>query len=353
MQLSVFNAHPYDKEFMTAAQKARNASSSSSVSFDLVFHDFPLSTETVSLATGSTAVCAFVNDDLSAPILDALHAAGVRAVLLRCAGYNNVDLDKARSLGLFVANVPSYSPEAVAEFAVALIQTLNRKTHRAYNRVREGNFQLDGLLGQTLHGKTLGICGTGRIGVAMAKIMNGFGCKILAFDPFENGEFKQYGTYTNFDTLLRASDFISLHCPLMPHTRHIINEAALQKMKTGAVLVNTSRGALIDTRSVIQALKTRQLGGLALDVYEGENNIFYKDHSNSIIEDDNLVRLMTFPNVIVCGHQAFFTVDALAEIAEGTLRNLEDFVEGRPCKNALIKEGDESARRESLPVRNI
>lgn len=352
MQLSIFNTHHYDKEFLTAAQEARTRSSSSSVtSFDIVFHDFPLSADTVSLAAGSTAVCAFVNDDLSAPILDALHATGVRAILLRCAGFNNVDLDKAQTLGMFVANVPSYSPEAVAEFAVALIQTLNRKTHRAYNRVREGNFQLDGLLGQTLHGKTIGICGTGRIGVALAKIMKGFGCHILAYDPHENSEFKDYGTYTDFDTLLASSDFISLHCPLMPHTRHIINEAALKKMKPGAMLVNTSRGALVDTRSVIQALKTRQLGGLALDVYEGEGKIFYKDHSNSIIEDDNLMRLMTFPNVIVCGHQAFFTVEALTEIAECTLRNLEDFLEGRPCKNALIK--DAPVRRESLPVRNV
>lgn len=353
IQLSIFNTHPYDKEFMTAAHEARvsSSSSSSAVSFNLVFHDFPLSADTVPLAAGSTAVCAFVNDDLSAPILEALHQAGVRAILLRCAGYNNVDLARAASLGLFVANVPSYSPEAVAEFAVALIQTLNRKTHRAYNRVREGNFQLDGLLGRTLHGKTLGLCGTGRIGVAMARIMHGFGCRIVAFDPYENDEFRRYGTYTDFDTLLASSDFISLHCPLMPHTRHIVNEAALRKMKAGAMLVNTSRGALIDTRSVIQALKTGQLGGLALDVYEGEGKIFYQDHSNSIIEDDDLMRLMTFPNVIVCGHQAFFTVEALTEIAECTLRNLEDFLQGRPCKNALLK--DAPIRRESLPVRNV
>lgn len=352
MQLSIFNAHPYDKEFMTAAQEARSASSSSGVRISLVFHDFPLSADTVSLAAGSQAVCAFVNDDLSASILEALHAAGVRAVLLRCAGFNNVDLDKAKDLGLFVANVPSYSPEAVAEFAVALIQTLNRKTHRAYNRVREGNFQLDGLLGQTLHGKTVGICGTGRIGVAMARIMKGFGCTIVAYDPYENAEFSQYGTYTDFDTMLASSDFISLHCPLMPHTRHIINETALAKMKPGAMLVNTSRGALIDTKSVIAALKNRTLGGLALDVYEGEGKIFYRDHSNSIIEDDELMRLMTFPNVIVCGHQAFFTHEALTEIAECTLRNLEDYCVGRECKNALIKTA-EPVRRESLPVRNV
>lgn len=350
MQLAVFNAHPYDKQFITAAHDARKVSSSA-VDLEITFHDFPLSSDTASLAAGSTAVCAFVNDDLSAPILEALHNSGVRAILLRCAGFNNIDLDKANELGLFVANVPSYSPEAVAEFAIALIQTLNRKTHRAYNRVREGNFNLDGLLGKTLHGKTVGVYGTGKIGIALARILAGFGCNILAFDPYENPEFTKYGTYTDFDTLLSSSDFISLHCPLVPHTKHIINETALKKMKPGAMLVNTSRGALIDTRSVIQALKNRELGGLALDVYEGEGKIFYKDHSNSIIEDDDLMRLMTFPNVIICGHQAFFTEEALTEIAECTLRNLDDFVEGRPCKNSLIKESP--LRRDSAPVRSV
>lgn len=355
IQLAVFNAHPYDKQYITAAQEARQSSPESASAaghVQLVFHDFPLSSDTASLAVGATAVCAFVNDDLSAPILEALHADGVRAVLLRCAGFNNVDLDKARELGLFVANVPSYSPEAVAEFAVALIQTLNRKTHRAYNRVREGNFQLDGLLGKTLYGKTVGVCGTGRIGVAFARIMKGFGCNILAFDPYESAELRELGgTYTDFDTLLSTSDFISLHCPLMPGTKHIINENALKKIKPGAMLVNTSRGALIDTRSVINALKNGELGGLALDVYEGEGQIFYKDHSNSIIKDDDLMRLMTFPNVIICGHQAFFTEEALTEIAEVTLRNLDDFVKGVPCKNSLVK--DSLIRRDSLPVRIV
>lgn len=350
MQLAVFNARPYDKEFITAAQEARKASQATA-SIELVFHDFPLSTDTASLAAGADAVCAFVNDDLSAPVLDTLHRGGVRAVLLRCAGYNNVDLDRARDLGLFVANVPSYSPEAVAEFALALIQTLNRKTHRAYNRVREGNFNLDGLLGRTLHGKTVGICGTGKIGIALARILKGFGCHILAYDPYENADFKQYGTYTDFDTLLSSSDFISLHCPLVPHTKHIINEAALKKIKPGAMLVNTSRGALIDTTSVIRALKNQELGGLALDVYEGEGKIFYKDHGNAIIEDDDLMRLMTFPNVIICGHQAFFTEEALTEISECTLRNFEDFIEGRPCKNSLVKE--KLLRRDTAPVRNV
>lgn len=350
VDLAVFNSHPYDKEYITAARLAR-ASSSTISRIQLTFHDFHLSEDTASLAAGATAVCAFVNDDLSAPVLETLHQVGVRAILLRCAGFNNVDIEKAKELGLFVANVPSYSPEAVAEFAAALIQTLNRKTHRAYNRVREGNFNLDGLLGRTLHGKTVGICGTGRIGVCLARIMKGFGCNIVAYDPYENAEFKKYGTYTDFDTLLSSSDFVSLHCPLMPHTKHIINDTALKKMKPSAMLINTSRGALIETRSVIKALKNGELGGLALDVYEGEGKIFYKDHSNSIIEDDDLMRLMTFPNVIICGHQAFFTEEALTEIAGCTLRSLEEFIEGRPCMNSLIKEAP--LRRDSGPVRNV
>ncbi|CAN8099819.1 unnamed protein product [Discula destructiva] len=351
-KLAVFNTHTYDKDYITAAQEARRSTLSPPSAVELVFHDFPLSRDTASLAAGATAVCAFVNDDLSAPVLEALHANGVRAVLLRCAGFNNVNLDKAKELGLFVANVPSYSPEAVAEFAVALMQTLNRKTHRAYNRVREGNFNLDGLLGRTLHGKTVGVCGTGRIGVAFTRILHGFGCKILAYDPYENEELKKYGTYTSLDSLLAASDIISLHCPLTAETKHIINATTLQKMKPHALLINTSRGALIDTTSVIQALKDRQLGGLALDVYEGESKIFYKDHGNQIIEDDALMRLMTFPNVLICGHQAFFTEEALTEIAECTLRNLEDFLEGRQCQNSLAEDAS-LARRDLGPVRNV
>lgn len=349
MRLTVFNAHPYDRKYIGAVHSARDSSSD----IELSYHDFSLSMETVALANGSDAVCVFVNDDLSAPVLEALHTAGVQAVLLRCAGYNNVDLDKAKDLGLFVANVPSYSPETVAEFALALIQTLNRNTHRAYNRVREGNFNLDGLLGKTLYKKTVGVIGTGKIGVALARILKGFGCNVVAYDPFENTEFKKYGSYTDLDTLLSSSDIVSLHCPLMPKTRYIINEETISRMKKGAMLVNTSRGALIDTRSVIQALKSKQLGGLALDVYEGESKIFYKDHSttNAIIDDDVLMRLMTFPNVIVSGHQAFFTEEALGEIADVTLRNLEHFRDGKPCPNSLIL--DTPPRKGLFPVRTI
>lgn len=334
MKLAIFSAKAYDRLYLTtehAAEIERDAA------IEVVYFDSALGPDTTALAQGAEAVCVFVNDQLDAPVLEALVKEGVRAVLLRCAGYNNVDLGAAERLGLFVANCPSYSPEAVAEFAVALIQTLNRNTHRAYNRVREANFALDGLLGRTLHGKTVGVVGTGRIGVAFARIMVGFGCRVLAFDPFENDEFRRLGEYVALDALLTRSDVVSLHCPLTPETRHIINEATLGRMKAGAMLVNTSRGGLIDTRAVIAALKTQHLGGLALDVYEGEGALFYKDRSGEIIDDDELMRLTTFHNVLVCGHQAFFTDEALTEIGACTLRNLADFALGRPCQYALVR----------------
>lgn len=349
MKLAVFSAKSYDKQFIGQVHKARQDDSSHS-HVDIIYHNLPLSPQTTSLAKGADAVCAFVNDNISRPVLEDLHQSGVRAVLLRCAGYNNVDLDAAEELGLQVANVPAYSPEAVAEFAVALIQTVNRKTHRAYNRVREGNFSLDGLLGRTLAGKTVGVVGVGRIGLALARIMRGFGCHLLAYDVFKSDEFRQLGEYVSLDELLARSDVVSLHCPLMDETRHMINAETLEKMKQGALLVNTSRGGLIDTKAVIEALKSHKLGGLALDVYEGEGALFYSDHSATIIQDDELMRLMTFPNVVVCGHQAFFTEEALTEIAECTLRNLDDFVNGRECKNSLLSKKT-LARRDSIPHR--
>ncbi|CAN6656484.1 hypothetical protein TRVA0_029S00408 [Trichomonascus vanleenenianus] len=252
---------------------------------------------------------------------------------------------------MFVANVPSYSPEAVAEFAVALLQTLNRRIHHAYNRVREGNFNLEGLLGQTFYGKTVGIIGVGRIGLALARIFKGFGCKLLAYDPFRNADFEQLGEFAELDEVLARSDIISLHCPLTNETHHIINETTLSKVKKGALMVNTSRGALVDTKAVIHALKKRQLSGLALDVYEAEGSLFYNDHSGDIIEDDLLMRLMTFPNVIVCGHQAFFTHEALTEIAETTLSNMYSYVTKKPSKNSLVRQGNILVRADSLPVR--
>ncbi|TEA19770.1 D-lactate dehydrogenase [Colletotrichum sidae] len=360
MKLAVFSAKAYDKKYIGAEYEARKeefkkhtASKPETSDLEVVYHDFSLSSETVSLVKNIDAVCVFVNDSVTADVLEELHKTGVRAVLLRCAGFNNVDLKAAEKLGIFVANVPSYSPEAVAEFAVSLLQTLNRRTHRAYNRTREGNFNLDGLLGKTVHGKTVGIIGTGRIGVSMARIMKGFGCIIYAFDPYESDAFKEIGEYLPLEELLPKCDFVSLHCPLMEKTKNIINEESLKLMKPGSLLVNTSRGGLIDTKAVTRALKSKHLGGLAMDVYEAEGDLFYNDHSGHIIDDDVLTRLMTFPNVLICGHQGFFTEEALQEIAECTFRNLEDFILGRKCQNSLVKEESTMSRRESLPVRIV
>ncbi|KAH6648626.1 hypothetical protein BKA67DRAFT_575401 [Truncatella angustata] len=349
MKLAVFSTKPYDKLYLTTEHAAEL---DKAAGIELIYHDFSLSLDTAELSRGADAVCIFVNDVADAPVIEQLVSHGVKAILLRCAGFNNVDLDAAEKYGLVVANVPSYSPEAVAEFALALVQTLNRHTHQAYNRVREGNFNLSGLLGKTLHGKTVGVVGTGRIGVAFARIMNGFGCTVIGFDPFPSEDFQKHGEYTDLDSLLQQSDIISLHCPLMPKTKHIINDDTLSKMKDGVILVNTSRGGLIKTRSVIAALKSKKLGGLALDVYEGEGELFYNDHSGTIIDDDELMRLTTFHNVIICGHQAFFTEEALQEIGTTTLKNLADFALQRPCKNSLIKtKEDLIKRKQSIPIR--
>jgi D-lactate dehydrogenase len=348
MNLSVFSVKPYDRTYFDIA----HAETASSSSIKITYHDVPLNEETVSIIKDTDAVCAFVNDTLGGTVIDVLADRGVKAILLRCAGFNNVDLDAAARRGIMVANVPSYSPEAVAEFAVALMQTLNRNTHRAYNRVREGNFALHGLLGKTLHGKTVGVLGVGKIGLATARIMKGFGCKVIAFDPFPSKAFEEYGEYRDLDELLAESDIISLHCPLMEKTKHIINEQNISKMKKGVLLVNTSRGGLIDTTAVIKALKTQHIGGVALDVYEGEGDLFYDDHSGEIIHDDVLMRLMTFHNVIVTGHQAFFTEEALTEIAKCSLRNLEEFTKTGSCSNALGKT-DDGAKKSSNPVRTV
>lgn len=346
MKLSVFSTKSYDRSYLDEVLSQRFPTLCT-----IEYHTFALTEETAPLARGSTAVSVFVNDTLSPSVLHALYDAGIRAILLRCAGFNHVDLSTAEKLGLFVANVPAYSPEAVAEFAVTLVQTLNRKTHRAYNRVREGNFNIEGLLGTTLHGKTVGIVGVGRIGLATARIFQGFGCRLLAYDPFAGPEFGQFGTLVELDTLLAESQIVSLHCPLTEGTRHLINRGTLARMKPGAMLVNTSRGGLIDSTAVIEALKTRQLGGLALDVYEAEGELFYNDHSGEIIDDDVLMRLMSFPNVLICGHQGFFTSEALTEIAGVTLSNLSDFADGRSCPNSLVTEGHVLVRRDTAPVR--
>lgn len=331
MKTAVFSARPYDQRFLEEALR----DDPKAVACEWVYFQASLGPDTARLAQGCGAVCVFVNDCLDATTLQALHALGVGAILLRCAGFNNVDMATATQLGLFVARVPAYSPEAVAEHTLALVMTLNRHTHRAYNRVREGNFMLEGLLGFTLHGRTVGIIGTGRIGLATARIFRGLGCTVLGCDPFPSPPFEALGQVVPLEVLLAESDIVTLHCPLNEATHHLINARSLALMKPGAMLVNTSRGALVDTHAVIQALKSRHLGHLAIDVYEQESELFFQDHSGKIIDDELFQRLMTFPNVLVTGHQGFFTTEALREIAQVTVGNLLHFAEGTPCPNLV------------------
>jgi D-lactate dehydrogenase len=318
MRIAVYSTRPYDRRFLAEA----NADGR----HELTFLQARLDLHTTLTASGAQAVCAFVNDDLGAPVLQSLQRLGVRLVLLRSAGFNHVDVEAAAALGLAVGRVPEYSPHAVAEHTAALLLTLNRKIHRAHARVREGNFQLEGLMGFDLHGSTCGIVGTGRIGACFARIMAGFGCRLLAYDPRPDPALQALGVrYVALPELLAGSDIVSLHCPLTPATRHLIDAAALAQMKPGAMLLNTSRGAVVDTRAVIGALKSGRLGSLGLDVYEEEGDLFFRDLSAEVLQDDVFARLLTFPNVLITGHQAFFTVQALGEIARITLANADTF----------------------------
>jgi len=329
MKVAVFSAKPYDKLFLEETNRQHH--------HELKFFSPSLDDATVGLAVGFEGICVFVNDRLDRAIIETLHQQGIRLIALRCAGYNNVDLDAAKELDIPVVRVPAYSPYAVAEHAIALILTLNRKIHRAYNRVREGNFALNGLLGFDLHNRTVGIVGTGKIGRIAGQILHGFGCQVLAYDLYPNQEFAQrYGEYVSLEELLSRSDIISLHCPLTPQTHHLIDEDAISKMKQGVMLVNTSRGGLIDTQAVIKGLKSRQIGHLALDVYEKESSMFFEDMSGEIIQDDVFERLLTFPNVIITGHQAFFTEDALQNIAETTLNNITTVAQNQSCLNQVL-----------------
>lgn len=324
MRITVFSTQAHDRTFLEAANATRG--------HRLDFVGARLDAGSAALARGSEAACAFVNDRLDAAALEALRAHGVRLVLLRCAGFNHVDLAAAGRLGLAVARVPEYSPHAVAEHAVALLLALNRKIHRAYARVREGNFALDGLLGFDLHGSTVGVVGTGKIGACFARIMLAFGCRVLAHDPAPDPALQAAGvSYGPLGELWARSDVLSLHCPLTPATHHLVDEAALRAMKPGVLIVNTSRGAVVDTRAVIAALKRRHLGGLAIDVYEEEAELFFRDLSADVVQDDVFARLLTFPNVLVTGHQGFFTRQALDAIATTTLDNASAFErDGRP-----------------------
>lgn len=331
MRVAVFSTRPYDRHFLQRANAAGR--------HELRFLDAALDATTAVAADGAEAVCAFVNDRLDAEVLGQLQRSGVRLAALRSAGFNHVDLAAAAALGVAVARVPEYSPHAVAEHTVALLLALNRKIHRAFNRVREGNFALEGLLGFDLHGRTVGIVGTGKIGECFARIMAGFGCRLLAHDPKPNPDCLALGArYVALDELLAGSDVISLHCPLTPATRHLVDTRALAVVKPGAVLLNTSRGAVVDTRAVIAALKSGRLGGLGLDVYEEEADLFFRDLSAEVLHDDVFARLLTFPNVLVTGHQAFFTEDALTAIAETTIANLDAFEhDGRPLHAVSVE----------------
>jgi len=329
MLVAAFSIKPYDREFLLAA--------AAGTAIEWRWFESRLDVDTARLADDATAVNCFVNDRLDAATLERLAAGGVRLITLRCAGFNQVDLATAARLGLPVVRVPEYSPHAVAEHAVGLALTLDRRLHKAYNRVREGNFSLDGLLGFDLHGRYVGIVGTGRIGRRMAEIMLGFGCKVLAHDPRPDPALAARGaTYMPLDDLLARSDIVTLHCPLTPATWHLIDTSRIARMKRGAMLINTSRGGLVDTRAVINALKSGQIGNLGLDVYEEEADLFFDDRSNSIIDDDVFTRLLTFPNVVITAHQGFFTRDALEAIAAQTVRNLLHFQRGEPLEAVVV-----------------
>lgn len=317
MKVAIFSTKPYDRRFLEEANGGLHG---------LHFFEPHLTLETVALAHGYEAVCVFVNDTVDAAVLEELAAGGTRLVALRCAGFNNVDLKAAERLGIGVVRVPAYSPYATAEHAIALMLALNRKTHRAFNRVREGNFALEGLLGFDMHGRTAGVVGTGKIGAVVARILTGFGCRVLAYDPYENPECIALGVqYVPLAELFSGADIVTLHAPLTPENHHLINETALAGMRDGVMLINTSRGGLIDTRAVVEALKSGKIGYLGLDVYEEEADIFYEDFSSQILSDDVFSRLLTFPNVLITGHQGFFTANALENIGRTTIENFSSW----------------------------
>ncbi len=326
-KVAFFSSKPYDELYFNQHNDP--------LSFELEFFSEHLSDKTAHLANGFDVVCAFVNDKLDRSTLNILQEISIRCIALRCAGYNNLDVAYSKSVGIPVVRVPSYSPQAVAEHVIALTLTLFRHTHKAYNRVREGNFSLSGLIGQELYQKTVGIVGTGQIGIAAAKIFNGFGCKVIATDPNPIEKHFDYIEYVSIDTLFNESDIISLHCPLNNNTQHLINESAINQMKTGVTLINTGRGGLIDTEAVYKNLKNKKIGALGLDVYEEEANLFFEDLSTEIIMDDLFMRLTTFPNVLITGHQGFFTNKALNKIALTTLKNIELVLKGEPCPNVV------------------
>lgn len=328
MKVAVFSTRGFDREYLDKSNKGGK--------HQLTYFDTSLSKETADLATGFDTVCVLVNDTIDRPAIEKLKNNGIKMIALRCAGFDNVDIEAAAEHHIKVVRVPAYSPQAIAEHATALILTLTRKTHKAYNRVRENNFSLQNLLGFNLFEKTVGIIGTGEIGTAFFTIMKGFGCNVIAYDIEVADALKQKGLqYKTFDEVLQESDIISIHCPLTDDTRHLFNSSAFSKMKKGSMLINTGRGAIINTADAIGALKNEQLGYLGIDVYEGEQNLFFKDLSGSIIQDDLIERLMSFNNVLITPHQGFFTTEALTQIAIITLQNFTDFESGQSLKNEV------------------
>ena len=331
MRCLVTSARPYDQQFLSAANNGRH---------ELVFTETTLNAETAFIAQGYPALCPFVDDTLDAKTLEIIARLGTKLLVLRSTGFNHVDIPAAEKQDITVMRVRDYSPCAVDEYAVGLMLTLNRHLHKAYNRVRDGNFLLDGLLGFDMHGKTVGIVGTGKIGAALARILHGMGCHLLAYDITPNPDCQELGVaYVSLEELLTKSRIVSLHLPLLPETRHLMNAERFALMPNGAMLINTSRGPLIDTTALIAALKSRHLGAVGLDVYEEEAELYFKDHYDDIIGDDSFERLLTFPNVIVTGHQAFFTREALKTIADTTIQNLDDYSDGKDNPNCVRSKG--------------
>lgn len=328
MKLAVYSTKQYDRKYLEHVNE--------SYGFELEFFDFLLNEHTAKTAVDCDGVCLFVNDDGGRVVLEELAGLGVKFVALRCAGFNNVDLDAAKQLGIRVVRVPAYSPEAVAEHAIGMMMTLNRHIHRAYQRTREANFSLEGLIGFNMHGRTAGIVGTGKIGVAALRILKGFGMRLLAFDPYPNPQALELGVeYVDINTLFKQSDVISLHCPLTPENHHLLDASAFSQMKDGVMIINTSRGGLIDSQAAIEALKKQKIGSLGMDVYENERDLFFEDKSNDVIQDDVFRRLSSCHNVLFTGHQAFLTAEALTSIAQTTLANLSQLEKGETCANEL------------------